>query len=594
MKLRSINAVLVLQIAFCISCQNEIPPFYPQVEFNSKPDSGNTTTFFELQGQLINESGDIEVFYRWDIDNDSAWDTDYSTASVLEHRFYYPGSYRVHMQILTSQGIDTSMTKTILVSQGYSAPRPDFKTLPDSGNFTTEFIFDSAITTDDEDSISTLEFRWDIFNDGYWETPWKKENLYSYKFSESGKFPVRLAAKDPSGQHEEIVKTVVVHNRDTLIHPMFKWSAENMRINETIEFDASMTFYEGMDPRGFHYQWKFPNDLFFSEKSTNPITEFVFSLPGDNVVSLLVTDQFGLSNQLVKEVRVDAENSPPIAEIGYASPYANIRTNFFFHTWNCSDDHMGSSLLEKRWDFNGDDNWDTPWQRKSEFHHQFDSPGKFLVRLEVRDDGYNTDTDEKLVTISEFSNPTDYFVDSRDGQYYSTVKVGAMWWMAENLKYQVPKKQLEGGLKPFQYFRENEETIEDYGVFYNIGTSIENRNDEQEYRICPHGWRIPSKEDWESLFNEIYPNNPGEALVWGGAEDFNATHTGYIDWSISQRDTIWTFKETNQVGWFLSSTQHPDYQRTDVYVVRLIRESSELWVGYNYTKYYIPVRCVKD
>ena len=49
-------------------------------------------------------------------------------------------------------------------------PSADFIISPDSGDTETIFVFDASVSTDDKDSVSVLEFRWDWENDGIWDT----------------------------------------------------------------------------------------------------------------------------------------------------------------------------------------------------------------------------------------------------------------------------------------------------------------------------------------------------------------------------------------------------------------------------------------
>jgi uncharacterized protein (TIGR02145 family) len=94
-----------------------------------------------------------------------------------------------------------------------------------------------------------------------------------------------------------------------------------------------------------------------------------------------------------------------------------------------------------------------------------------------------------------------------DGNFYKTVHIGEQEWMAENLK--VSKFNNGSALKNLSddnlwrnttssgYCYYNNEYVNDekYGKLYNGYTISNNLN------ICPQGWRIPNKNDWEVLFN---------------------------------------------------------------------------------------------
>ena len=79
------------------------------------------------------------------------------------------------------------------------------------------------------------------------------------------------------------------------------------------------------------------------------------------------------------------------------------------------------------------------------------------------------------------------FVDPRDGQTYDIVTIGTQTWFAQNLNY-------DTGDDASACYDDNSENCFIYGRLYTgVGAQT----------VCPEGWHLPSKEEWETLIDYL-------------------------------------------------------------------------------------------
>src|SRR2546428_406657 len=79
-----------------------------------------------------------------------------------------------------------------------SPPSVDFSWTPISGNNSTVFSF-TAQVSDDHDSASSIQVRWDWTGDGTWDTAWSTTKIASHRYSTAGNKTVVVEAIDSGG-----------------------------------------------------------------------------------------------------------------------------------------------------------------------------------------------------------------------------------------------------------------------------------------------------------------------------------------------------------------------------------------------------------
>lgn len=90
----------------------------------------------------------------------------------------------------------TQSDGTIQSTMRNEAPVAEFKISPPAGIVGTVFTFDASPTTDDHDSLGTLQFRWDWESDGTWDTEWDTSDKKNHTYTESNAYAVTLEVRD--------------------------------------------------------------------------------------------------------------------------------------------------------------------------------------------------------------------------------------------------------------------------------------------------------------------------------------------------------------------------------------------------------------
>ncbi len=160
------------------------------------------------------------------------------------------------------------------------------------------------------------------------------------------------------------------------------------------------------------------------------------------------------------------------------------------------------------------------------------------------------------------------FIDKRDGSKYKTVEIAGRTWMAENMKYISAALDYKITKSP-----------KEYGYLYNF---------EDAKKVCPAGWELPSKVDFDKLLSVTDRGQKGSDnlrdKLWENGQNvsgFGALPAGYCDKSgCVPFDTA---------AYFWSSTERDSGRGYGLYV-----DVGKVTVNNGKKGSYLSVRCVKS
>jgi len=175
------------------------------------------------------------------------------------------------------------------------------------------------------------------------------------------------------------------------------------------------------------------------------------------------------------------------------------------------------------------------------------------------------------------------FTDSRDKQTYKWAKIGTQIWMAQNLNYH---EEWIGPTRGNKCYDNQDENCEEYGRLYEWDDAI---------RICPDGWHLPSRNEWNALISFV-GTDAGKKLKsissnWrdsAGTDDygFGALPSGELDQG--------EFKDLHIGGYWWTSTESQRYGTSWVKYIKTSNEVEEIdYYGASIKTNQNSVRCVK-
>ena len=241
---------------------------------------------------------------------------------------------------------------------------------------------------------------------------------------------------------------------------------------------------------------------------------------------------------------------------------------------------------------------------------------------------YNqSNTDNKPAELYYYS----IWTDKNDEQTYKTVRIGSQVWMANNLKtdsyndgtpilgaYNFDDFSNENGAYCWYQFDSSRYEME-YGKLYNwyvVKTG----------KLCPGGWHVPSKKEWEELesfllnnrisidYSEEQEFKIGGLIKESGTKHWERPNTGATNESgftalpggfsdtqggtnFANGTTYGIWRSVDEAGWYWTSTPSPDRSssgRQQAFVLSLSYKSTQFWLRDIPYVFGCSVRCIKD
>ncbi|MFA6981005.1 MAG: FISUMP domain-containing protein [Ignavibacteriaceae bacterium] len=204
------------------------------------------------------------------------------------------------------------------------------------------------------------------------------------------------------------------------------------------------------------------------------------------------------------------------------------------------------------------------------------------------------------------SNPTSPSEDAStvtySGKVYHTVKIGSQTWLKENLDIGVYVTSTNtgsnhsdvsnNGIIEKYCYDNNEANCATYGGLYDWNEAMAYSTTPGTKGICPTGWHIPTKAEFETLAASVSNNgNALKAVGQGTGSDVGTNTSGFSALLAGHRDFGGGFYGLGNATSFWGSTE---YNATNVLSMYLWYDGSDIVMNYSFKKDGVSVRCLKD
>ncbi len=313
----------------------------------------------DATGSTNDRAGALSCSWEWGDGDDDA-------GCTATHTYVSGGTYQITLTVRDVAGNEATDTRPVLVEQ---VPVARFS--PPRGFANHAMTFDAS----DSDGPADRTFVWD-FGGGELVTGEQAQHAYDA----DGAYAVTLRVGDPYG-HESVITHIVDVSGDPRPIAAFDVPAGAPLPAETVSFNGSQSSDAGLIVA---YRWTFGD----GSTASGSRVAHAFAAAGTYEVALEIEDDAGLTDRLVRTIRVD---DPPIARL--AAPGEAFAGRPVTLDGTASSDAHG--LASWSWSFG-----DGTSGSGATTGHAYATAGTYQVTLTVRDDDAHTDRRSVTIRIS--------------------------------------------------------------------------------------------------------------------------------------------------------------------------------------------------
>lgn len=270
----------------------------PTAKLAITPKTGTAPLKVDLDGEGSSDPDGEIVKCEWQASNGKN-----ISGCQAQMTFDKAGEYEITLTVTDNDGQINTAVDTVIVKQPSQKPIANFNANPKTGMVPLTVDLDGNGSSDPDGEIKECE--WQVSGQ-----PLIYGCNTQITFDTAGTYNITLTVTDNDGLTDTAIETVIVQKSKQA--PIAKMSVNPIsgQVPLTVEVNGTASY----DPDGTvtNYEWTVSN----GKTAFGSTANFVFDEGGQYNIALQVTDNDGLTSQMVQQtVNVTAPNQPPIAEL---------------------------------------------------------------------------------------------------------------------------------------------------------------------------------------------------------------------------------------------------------------------------------------
>lgn len=361
--------------------------------------------------------GNSNLDFRWKFSQTLDF-TAWSKQKTATQTFTKTGPHEIRLQVRDRDGLIDETKTQIYVKAGNLKPQARFFVKPLHGDPSTNFHFRVEVASFSATPADLLEIRFDFNRDGTFDTQWSTSRDFFHTFDQVGTKEVWLEVRD--GQFTTLEKGYYVTGqeddgrRDKVIGRLTvaktNYPRASLKVSQTqITPKTLLSFDATKSKNAQFFRFDFDGDgNFDTEWSKAAKANFAFQRAGNFASILEIKNSAGLFDRATVQIAVlDTANIPPIADFtvrnqtnaSLGGELGVVLDKFSFDAGPARDPDGQHSAIQVRWDFDGDNIFDTTFSSKKSAQHSFYRTGNFEPKLEILDERGTRATKTKKLKI---------------------------------------------------------------------------------------------------------------------------------------------------------------------------------------------------